>query len=680
ARVSAQGDANINAVFNPTLFNQSKSNSSATAKSVFNVTNNSGRDSVFSTYTDASAASLQSLDGAVRLHGVNSLVSDTTLFVKPLSDNQTPAIYGLDILPPSLSMVAFQGDVVISDAVSSGTLVMLPAPRSTLELLANNSVALNATLVMSDRDPGTTPSPRLPGNPAATVNPVSNWHEKSELGFHAPTPVHSGDSKPVAIYAVEGDVVGGSIATGNTVRLDLPKAFTVQAGRDIQTFTIEAQHADDVNDLSRIQAGRDIVFPSFVVRTEEDHFHLGGSGALDVVTGRDIDLGTSGGILSRGNTVNPALPVGGADIRMAAGVGEAGVDYSGAVDRLLAKLGAGATDDVTLWQARWLTGDTSLVAGNALAAVQAVDALDAPAQQARVRNMLFTAMRETGRDSNKIGSPYAGDYARGYAAIELVFPGISDKSPDGRFTNYQGGINLFASRVKTESGGNIEWFVPGGDMVVGLSNTPKSLVDVGSNVLGVVAAGEGAIKGFTRSDVLVNQSRILTVGGGDVLLWSSEGDIDAGKGKKTAVAVPPPLILVDSKGNVTQVLQGAASGSGIGALQPSGGTAGDVDLIAPKGTVNAGDAGIRAGNLNIAASVVLGADNISVSGSSSGTPVADTSAVTAASSGATSADGGTAAATAALSSNLADAARAAEELKQAFKPTFITAEVVGHGE
>jgi hypothetical protein len=90
--------------------------------------------------------------------------------------------------------------------------------------------------------------------------------------------------------------------------------------------------------------------------------------------------------------------------------------------------------------------------------------------------------------------------------------------------------------------------------------------------------------------------------------------------------------------------------------------------------------GIRAGNLNIAAAVVLGADNISVSGTSTGTPVADTSAVTAASSGATNADGGTAAATAALSSNLADAARAAEELKQSFKPTFISAEVVGHGE
>jgi hypothetical protein len=48
---------------------------------------------------------------------------------------------------------------------------------------------------------------------------------------------------------------------------------------------------------------------------------------------------------------------------------------------------------------------------------------------------------------------------------------------------------------------------------------------------------------------------------------------------------------------------------------------GSVDLIAPNGSVDAGDAGIRAtGNLNIAAVTVLNSNNISVGGSSSGTP------------------------------------------------------------
>ena len=48
---------------------------------------------------------------------------------------------------------------------------------------------------------------------------------------------------------------------------------------------------------------------------------------------------------------------------------------------------------------------------------------------------------------------------------------------------------------------------------------------------------------------------------------------------------------------------------------------GSVDLIAPAGVVDAGDAGIRAsGNLTIAATQVLNAGNIAVGGTSTGTP------------------------------------------------------------
>src|SRR5262249_63051 len=44
-------------------------------------------------------------------------------------------------------------------------------------------------------------------------------------------------------------------------------------------------------------------------------------------------------------------------------------------------------------------------------------------------------------------------------------------------------------------------------------------------------------------------------------------------------------------------------------------------LIAPRGEVNAGDAGIRVvGDLNIAAQVVVGVENIQVSGAAAGVP------------------------------------------------------------
>ena len=67
---------------------------------------------------------------------------------------------------------------------------------------------------------------------------------------------------------------------------------------------------------------------------------------------------------------------------------------------------------------------------------------------------------------------------------------------------------------------------------------------------------------------------------------------------------------------------------------------GTINLIAPRGTVDAGDAGIRAGNLNVAALRVVNADNIQVTGKASGIPLVqavNTGALTAASAAASAA-------------------------------------------
>ncbi|MDP3220829.1 MAG: filamentous hemagglutinin family protein [Deltaproteobacteria bacterium] len=673
ARVQAQDDINIQAVLNPHLIVQSTGTSG-------NIANASDTQwSLFSTYGENSGVSLNSLNGSVKQHEATLMVSayNSAANNPRLDFTIRRAFYTnkmLSIMPSSFSATAYQGDI----SLDMQSAILSPAPTGNLTLLAAGSVAIPGSVVMSDTEK--LPSPIIPGEDDDQFG-AGGLQSISTPPPSAVVPVHTGDTEPVRIYAVGGDVNGAV----NKFNLRLPKQALIRAGRDIANLGVGIQHVDDSN-VSVFQAGRNVSFDSQEDRSTNAFIRIGGPGRLEVVAGQDISLGTSAGISSRGNLDNVALPVGGADIHLAAGVGANGIDYAGTVDRLEARLAQGGVDDTNLWLARWLTGDETLSEANALAAVQAINALDADGQQTRVRDMLFTALRSTGRDSLKQDSAYAADYARGYAALELTFPGIGDRDANGRFANYQGNIDLFASRVRTESGGDIEFLNPGGSVIIGLSNTPEKLTDIVNTTfsdrtaLGIVTVANGSIRGFARDDVLVNQSRILTVGGGDILLWSSEGDIDAGKGKKTATTVPPPVIVVDANGNVTLQLQGAATGSGIGALSTSGIVAGDVDLIAPKGTVNAGDAGIRAGNLNIAAAVVLGADNISVSGSSAGTPVADTSAVTAASSGATSNDGGTAAATAALSNNLADAARAAEELKQSFKPTFITAEVVGHGE
>jgi hypothetical protein len=69
---------------------------------------------------------------------------------------------------------------------------------------------------------------------------------------------------------------------------------------------------------------------------------------------------------------------------------------------------------------------------------------------------------------------------------------------------------------------------------------------------------------------------------------------------------------------------GEVSGAGIATLQSVvGAPTGNAFLMAPRGTVDAGDAGIRvSGNLVVAAAQVANADNIQVQGEKIGVPVA----------------------------------------------------------
>ena len=697
AYLQASGNINVAAVINPTLLPQSY-DGTLSSEPVTSLTNISGatesadRRTAFSTYGAASGASFTSLSGNVVLHGTGggAGVAGIAATYSGLLHNDEANLIGytslLSYMPASLEMVALQGDVKLSKDPGGNVFSLVPSATGQLDLLARGKVVLNGSLTMSDRDPALIAGALRPIDPSLP-NSLAN---PGIALMHAGTPVHADDLTAAHIYAVTGNVSGVSQAVlpEKVTAVTISKALQVRAGQDIQDFNVNVQNAN-VESVSLLQAGRDVLYSPGINRTEGDGIKVAGPGRVEVSAGRNLDLGTSSGIRSMGNLENANLVSQGADIQIAAGVGEQGIDYKKAASTLLSKLKSGNTDAATLWAARWLAGDNSLSAAQSVGAVEAVAALGAEAQRQKVRDMVYTALRTTGRDYNSSASGFGGDYSRGYAVLDLVFPGIATKAADGSFANYKGNVNLFASRIKSESGGNIEFMVPGGDVLVGLANTPAALVGgklpdgskaILNDVLGIVVSSVGDIKGFARNDIVVNQSRILTVGGGDVLLWSSEGGIDAGKGKKTASAVPPPVIKVDAQGNVTQVLQGAATGSGIGALAVAGVTAGDVDLIAPKGTVNAGDAGIRAGNLNVAALDFKGADNVSVSGKSVGVPVADTSAVTAAASGASSMGDDASKTIAAASQNAAEAARTAQTLATALKPTIVRVDVLGYGE
>jgi hypothetical protein len=179
--------------------------------------------------------------------------------------------------------------------------------------------------------------------------------------------------------------------------------------------------------------------------------------------------------------------------------------------------------------------------------------------------------------------------------------------------------------------------------------------------------------------VNIGIGRIFTLRGGNEIIWSSTGDIAAGSSSKTVKSAPPTRVIVDPQSaNVATDLAGLATGGGIGVLATVQGVAvGDVDLIAPAGTVDAGDAGIRvSGNLNISAARVLNADNIQVAGTSTGAQAA-TVTVSTNISGLTSASNASAA-----TSNAAEetAKQNRPKEQQEETPSIITVEVLGFGD
>ena len=96
--------------------------------------------------------------------------------------------------------------------------------------------------------------------------------------------------------------------------------------------------------------------------------------------------------------------------------------------------------------------------------------------------------------------------------------------------------------------------------------------------------------------------------------------MDAGKGAKTALSVPPPKVQIDPNTGASRlVFPPAVAGSGIQATNPAPSNdpraaisdGADVLLFAPAGIVDAGDAGISStGNILVGALEFVGRDNV----------------------------------------------------------------------
>jgi hypothetical protein len=263
------------------------------------------------------------------------------------------------------------------------------------------------------------------------------------------------------------------------------------------------------------------------------------------------------------------------------------------------------------------------------------EALPLRVQQLFAEDTLFEVLQTVGNDFNNSASPFFHQYARGYQAINTLFPASFGYTANalGGGTNGAnslvdtGNLDIRSTTIQTQQGGNVTILGPGGEALVGSEDAPPVITQNGKVIVGpgdegILTLEQGDVNIFTDQSVLLAQSRIFTEEGGDMTIWSSNGDINAGKGAKTVTNVPAPIYVSDEDHFNTRDARGEVSGAGISTVAAIPGVLpGNVDLIAPRGTVDAGAAGIRvSGNLNIAALQVLNAFNIQVQGVTTGVP------------------------------------------------------------
>jgi hypothetical protein len=519
-------------------------------------------------------------------------------------------------------------------------------------------------------------------------------------GLHAAGGLHRNDPEPVRLGAVGGDISGMTLFS--------PKAASILAGVDISDISLYVQNLRD-SDQTVVSSGRDIIAynansllrsqtalfgnqPAFGETPKSGDIQISGPGSLLVLAGRDLNLGTGSnaadgtgvGITSIGNGRNPNLPFAGADVIIGAGLGGVAAGLGGSqLD--FAKLITDFSTPRNLADLAELLGVNSVDLND--------PALTAEQQKKLALGLFFVALRNAGRDRNDPDSPDVGTYLAGDKAIDALFFNSSPvmsigPAPIGGTAPTEpydpprdvplfgrGSIQTQARDIRTKSGGDISIFVPGGGLQLAPSLIGETLAPPG-----IITESGGNLSVFTHNDVNIGISRIFTLRGGDITIWSSIGNIAAGSSSKTVQSAPPTRVLIDPQSaSVATDLAGLATGGGIGVLATVAGVRpGNVDLIAPIGAVDAGDAGIRAtGNLNIAASIVLNAGNISVGGASAGTPAAPAVASPSLGGLASAASAGAAATSAAT--NQSEQQKQAQQTASEELPSIISVEVIGYG-
>lgn len=632
-------------------------------------TGDPGRVSVQNTsFADTTSFSLWTDNTAINLFSVGGNLTPSVQLSNTLQNagggggHNYSTTDGRFIYPSQLSTVAANGSVYMgTSAIGSPlnpndthSMLLAPSLNGSLQLLAGDSIyAGGYAISQSGASMNAIPTP---------FNPVVGANNLFAFGPNTSAGTEWDSLEPARFYAGQ-DIVG--LRTGEILQFtsgtrigqtwyESAGPVWMIAGRDIVNSGTQIGTStpiptvigtgnstgnlfvhNDPNDVSIVSAGRDILYSSF---------NVAGPGTLEITAGRNILMEDRAAVTSLGPVV-PGDSRPGAGIVMQAGFGAQGADYLGFAERYLDPANL-ADPELALAEqegkvartyeaelADWLAERYGFI-GEDQQALDFYAALPAEQQRIFARDVYFAELRAAGREYNEVDGLRQGSYLRGRNAIAALFP---THDVAGNEIAYGGDILMYGGAgVHTNVGGDIQMLTPGGQQVFGVEG------EAPPGTAGVITRGQGDIQLYSLDDILLGQSRIMTTFGGDILAWSAEGDINAGRGSKTTVVYTPPRREYDNWGNVSLAPVVPSSGAGIATLNPIAEVPpGDIDLLAPLGTIDAGEAGIRvSGNVNIAALQVINAANIQVQGESSGIPVVasvNTGALTAASAAASSA-------------------------------------------
>lgn len=515
-----------------------------------------------------------STNALVSIHSAlgDAVFSGRQEFVK--SDNY----YRYYLLPSSLDVIA--GRDISFNLKRSNPFILAPSADGQLSLIAgrdidgkkNSSLATytNSQILMSAADPAI-----VYGNQGTAQN------TNKEIGLlkysnTVPSPLHADNATAVVIKSGR-DIVNMSVS--------VPKRAEISAGRDIRELEYWGQNLHK-NDISFVSAGRNLIQQPY----EGTNFSSGslgiyqaGHGYLLVRAGGEIDLGSTAGIQSTGNDIG-----------------------SGYVNSALFK-----DSDRDSFN-RYKGADIAVLSGYSLE----------PSNE--ILAAFFDALTEKGREFSLLMA--TGDQEDENKAARLkqdMLESIINPLLAGRQSG-SGNVAMTQSTIKTTSGQDNLYILSAGQIDVGTSiiSTDKDTSK------GLLTEGGGSINVFAENDINVNESRVVTYFGGPIFMLSNHGDINAGRGSATSVS-PMADGYTDVGGKLVPEFSAPAPGSGIRTLtaDPDGAgpitepEQGGITLLAWEGVIDAGEAGISAANIILAATQIMNSENISFSDSGVGVPV-----------------------------------------------------------